>query len=206
MKTYCVSLLFVILGLVVLNVEAAVSIQVTYKDQQYRVIDVKRNQPVIQVEDKRRTISRSKIGMNKQDRFSFKDGYFELKDRQIRSRSQSSSSGGGQFNSRLFFKAQIRTSVDLENCFIVIELIPHAGESRIVLAELKDFKANKWTKVEFSVPTIKSLGGGKAKHYIFSGGVQVLPKRQFEQAGQGRVENTAIRSQIQDRPPQIIAP
>ena len=113
MKTYRKTIVFLVFGLISLTAEGAVSIQVAYKDQQHRVIDVNRNQPVIQVEEKRRTISRSKIGMNKQDPFAFKDGYFELKDRQIRSRSQSSISSGGQFNRGGFSICRARDPAEL---------------------------------------------------------------------------------------------
>lgn len=187
-----------------LNAEAAVSIEVKYKNQMHRVVDVRRNQPVIEVEGKRRTLSRAQIGMRRDGGITFEGGYFELKDRRIRSQSLISSSTGGEFNSRLFFNAKIKTSVDLENCILVIELNPAFGNSRIVLAELPNFEANKWTKVYFSVPTNKSLGGGKAKHYIFSDGHQILPKRQYNQFRQRQARVNVSGPQRQDRPPQVV--
>ena len=155
------------------------SIEVKYKDNYHKVIDVRRSVPVVEIEGKKRSLIRSKIRLNREGGTAFYEGYFNLRKRQIRARSQNIN--GDILDSALVFNAEIKTSVDLRNSFMVIELIPRFGESRVVLHELPNFKADKWKEVNFSVAIGISRGGGSAKHYIFTNGNQVLPQGQFMQ-------------------------
>ena len=179
MKTFRLTLLLLVLWLGSSYADAAIRIEVVYKEKFHKVIDVKGTRPVIEVEGKRRTLSRSKIRINRNGGDAFGGGSFELKNRQLRSKSLVSMETGDEFNAALDFKAQIKSSVDLKNNFIAIELISESGKRGIILAELPNFKADKWTRVGFDVQTYKVLSGGSANHYIFTNGYQVLPQGQF---------------------------
>jgi TonB family protein len=206
MKTLPISIFVLFLCLVSLPADAAVRIEAVYEEKLHRIVDVRRTNPIIEVDGKRHTLSRSKFRINRNGGNPFEGGSFEIKDKQTRSRSLKSFQTGDQFNTSLYFRAQIKTTADIKNCFIAIELTPENGKSGFLLAELPNLKAGKWTKIDFDVPTYKALGGGRAKHYLFTNGFQVLPDRQFNQQLQRQARVAARGPKEVDGPPQIITP
>ena len=185
MKNIRITILALASILIGLSRASAATVEVNYKKEYYPVIDVKRNAPVIEVEDKRRTITTSEIRVNREGGSALKEGYFNLRDREIRSQNLSPKKGA-KAPKNLTFRAEIKTNVDMENNFIVLSLAANSRQPKLMLAELPDFKADTWTKVSFNVPLNKVISTAGAKQFIFSNGSNVMTQRQFNQSQRRR--------------------
>jgi len=164
---------------------AAVNVEVKYKNEYHPVIDVRRNTPVIEVDGKRRSINTAEIRVNREDGSAIKEGYVNLRHREIWSQNMSPRNNV-RSPKTLAFRAEIKSSVDIENNFIVLSLVPNAKQPKLLLAELPDFKADTWTKVSFNVPLNKVIPTAGAKQFIFSNGSYVMTQQQFNQSQRRR--------------------
>ncbi len=93
------------------------------------------------------------------------DGFYSIRNKKITTRNQTMQSGPQSRS--LVFRAEIKSSVPLENNFIAVSMKNKFGQSRLVVYELPNFKEEKWTKVSFSVPTDNSESAGGSKQYVF---------------------------------------
>lgn len=169
-------LLFCSLGF---STEAALQVQVDYKGKYYPVIDAKRALPVVEADGKKRSVTRSKIRVNREGPPPLEDAYFAIRNRHTTTRDQTLQGGP---RSRFFvFRAEIKSNVDLENNFIAVTMRNEYGQARLIVYEVRDLKADKWTKVSFSVPTDNSQNRGGIQQYLFSNGTQVLDERNYNQ-------------------------
>ena len=178
MRTLLLLVFCLSLGVSILH--SAVAIEVEYKGETYPVIAVDGSSPVIEVDGKRRTVSDSSLKMRRESGAPFRGGFYGIKNRQVRTQSLSVRRGGK--NRNLIFKAEIMTSVDIEDAFIVLASAPRDGKSQFFLNELPDLKAKEWTEVDFieiigpSYPAVKST-----RHFIFVNGQQVLTQQEVRQ-------------------------
>lgn len=167
---------FLFLGL---TTEASLQIEVDYKGEYYQVIDAKRALPVIEVNGKKRSVTRSQIRVNQEGEPPVEDAYFMIRNRSTKTQDRTMQGGP---RSRFFvFRAEIKSNMDLKNNFIAVAMKNEYGQSRLVLYELRDLKADKWTKVSFSVPTDNSQNKGGYQQFVFSNGTQVLDEKQYNQ-------------------------
>ena len=134
---------------------------------------------MIEVDGKKRSVTRSKIRVNQEGAPPIEGAFFELRNRSTRTQDRTIQGGP---RSRFFvFRAEIKSNVDLKNNFIALAMRNEYGQSRLVLYEIKDLKAEKWTKVSFSVPTDNSQNKGGVQQFVFSNGIQVLDEKQHSQ-------------------------
>ena len=199
-----------LLGIVVLMVgvdlQAFVSIKVEYKDQFYPVIDVRSGmRPVIEVDGKRRSLRGSKYQFRQTGGVTFEGGYFEMKDRVLQTQWLESLETGAEFNYDLYFRAKVRASVDMENCFILIAIAPERHKSGVLLHQVRDLKAGKWTTVQFRVPTPVLISGGQAWEYLFTNGEEVLPHAHFAGYKRQLAQREAAKRFRPDSPPGVIS-
>ena len=163
-----------------LDLSAAVAIEAEYKDKIYQVIAVDGSRPVIEVDGERRTVSASSVTMRRDGGTPFKEGFYGLKEKQIRS--QNLSVGRNTRNKNLVFTAEIMTSTDLKGAFMVLASSPRDGKSQFFLNELPDLKAEEWTKLHYIEIIGPSYPGVKTtRHFIFSNGQQVLTRQEAQQ-------------------------
>lgn len=169
------------------SAQAGLEVQVNYKDKYYKVIDAKRALPVIEVDGKKRSVTRSQIRISQDGSAPLDDTYFEIRNRSFKT--QDRTLQGGPRSRFLVFRAEVKSNQDLKNNFIAVAMRNEYGQSRLILYEVKDLKAEKWTKVSFSVPTDNSQTKGGVQQFIFSNGVQVLDLKQHTQGNRRRKRN-----------------
>ena len=160
--------------------EATSIVRVAYKDKYHPVVGARGLNPVIQVEGKRRSVRRAKFIFAPKGGVSFKHGYIEIENRRLETRAIEDFDGGGTFNHEIHFQARLRSSADLENCFVAIRIRPEIGEEGMLFHEIPDLNAGDWKFVRFTVSTHLNLGAGQAQEHFFSNGLEVFPKPRFE--------------------------
>ena len=177
----CLLLCMLAMGL---PVYAGLEVQVSYKDKYYKVIDARRALPVIEVDGKKRSVTRSQIRISHEGDFPLEETYFEIRNRTFKTEDRTIQ--GGPRSRFLVFRGEIKSNVDLKNNFIAVAMKNEYGQSRLILYELRDLKAEKWTKVSFSVPTDNSQNKGGIQQFVFSNGTQVMDLKQYNQANRRR--------------------
>ena len=162
-----------------LTSKAALEVQVDYKGKYYPVVDAKRALPVIEVDGKKRSISRSKIRVNQEGPAPIDGAYYSIRNRNTTTRDQTIQGGP---RSRFFvYRAELKSNVDLKNNFIAVTMRNEYGQARLIVYEVKDLKADKWTKVSFSVPTDNSQNRGGIQQFLFSNGTMVIDEKTHNQ-------------------------
>jgi TonB family protein len=205
-KTCTVSL-WIIFLIAVSPLVAYVSIKAEYKGEYYPILDCRLGHRVyIEVEGERRSIKRSIFSISHKSGIPFKGGYFEIKDRIMESRAVASLESGDIFNDELAFRAKIRTSVDLECCYIALEISSGDFVYGILLHEIPDLKAGEWIHVSFRVPTDGSWRSGTVNQYLFTNGQQVLQEGPFNKLKKKILAREARSRHREDAAPRILAP
>lgn len=143
-----------------------------YKGKPVVVRALRKNQPLFEQDGKLERASSSRVGLHKVEEYL--PMHISVRDVRVKTRHAQLMDTGTEINRTLQFHAEFESAYKLDEVFLVLDLNSENIGKSMFIWEIGTLEPRKPQPMTLNVPLVDTLGSGKFKLHLFSGGREVF--------------------------------